>query len=269
MRHNRAMQIFSKLLPVSIAFSLLAATIGAFADGKSNAAALTERWYQIEVLVYEPIQKTTAGEAWPATSTEEQPKSLIQLAPINEIRTTSKSNLNAFQQLAPETLNLSVIAKKLANSRGYRVITLQGWQQPVKQRHEAESVHFTDKQITDTMTTNSGEVILNPPRSTLIDAIEPLTDDMGLLSEEMPAKIDGSITVSVSRYLHMALNLRYHNPNVYLAEQIALQKPEEVIIENFMMKQSRRMRSKKVHVFDHPYFGVIAVITPVERIINR
>lgn len=66
----------------------------------------------------------------------------------------------------------------------------------------------------------------------------------------------------------MALNIRYYNPDVYLAEQIALQKPDEVIIDAFELKQSRRMRSKEVHVFDHPYFGVIANIIPVERVIT-
>jgi len=262
------MQTFNKRLLVSISCSLLLIASNMAAADKTGTKALTETWYQIEVLIYEPIKQTIAGEAWPAISNEELPAAMVELTPISESSTISNTQINAFSQLAPETLVLAETANKLTASRRYRIITFQGWQQPVKQRHEAESVHLTSKQLTEPLTTETNAAILNPPQDIDNNIAEPLYDEAGLLIEDEPAKIDGTVTVSLSRYLHMALNLRYHNPDVYLAEQIALQKPEEVIIENFMMTQSRRMRSKEVHVFDHPYFGVIAVITPVERIIN-
>jgi len=33
-------------------------------------------------------------------------------------------------------------------------------------------------------------------------------------------------------------------------------------VPDIRLKQQRRMRSKEIHYFDHPRFGVVALITP-------
>ena len=273
----------NRLLATLALISICAVILPLHAVEPAATEPQVETWYQIEVLVYEPIEHTVANESWPVTLDEKESESLIQLTPIAEstrpnsssaITTPDTNLINAFQKLPPETLILAETANKLTQSRNYRIITLQGWQQPVKQRHEAEAVHLTDKPLpldnaasNPVVITPQGEQILNSPTEELIPPAEPQLDENGFLIKEIPARINGSVTVSLSRYLHMALNIRYYNPDVYLAEQIALQKPDEVIIDTFELKQSRRMRSKEVHVFDHPYFGVIATIIPVERVI--
>ena len=284
LRHNDAMKNINRLLPTLALISIFAGIQPSYAAEPAAAEPQVETWYQIEVLVYEPIEHTIANESWPVALDEKKSESLIQLMPIAEstllnssatIATPNTNLINAFQKLPPGTLTLSETANKLTQARNYRIISLQGWQQPVKQRHEAEAVHLTDKLLPiDIAASNpvvlapQGELILNPPTDELLTPIEPLLDENGFLIEEIPARINGSVTVSLSRYLHMALNIRYYNPDVYLAEQTALQKPDDVIIDTFELKQSRRMRSKEVHVFDHPYFGVIATIIPVERVIS-
>ncbi len=66
------------------------------------------------------------------------------------------------------------------------------------------------------------------------------------------AWIDGTATVAVERYLHLALDLQLHLPDTGAqAAQIRL-------------TEQRRMRSRELHYFDNPRFGVIAVITPYE-----
>jgi hypothetical protein len=69
------------------------------------------------------------------------------------------------------------------------------------------------------------------------------------------------VTVSLSRYLHLSTDITYYNPEVYLAEQIAQQNIDAPSIEHFRLVESRRMRSKEIHYIDHPYFGIIALIT--------
>lgn len=221
--------------------------------------AKTVTWYQIEVLVYEPVRQSTAGETWPAISNDGIPASTIELAPVS-IRNKSNKRVNAFQKLASATLNLSEIANKLRASRRYRVITLQGWQQPVKPRRKAKPVHLTSKQVT---------TINYETRQSEIQNNKIILNSLSQPEDKIPARIDGTVTVSLSRYLHMALKLRYYNTDVYLGEQIALQNMDEAMINTFMMKQSRRMRSKEIHAFDHPYFGVIATITPIQRAIRN
>ena len=289
MRHNNYMKNPYRLF-------LLLQFIGIFAVTQPLYAAETptERWYQIEVLVYEPVEHAIANERWPAVVNDDTPKSLIELEPIiatepvsptqpRAIETPAATQIDnaelipAFQQLLPEELTLAETADKLIQAGRYRIITLQGWQQPVKQRHEADAVHLTDKPETPAEPETEdgkpltfdpqGNIVLNAPVDGVIPPAQTEFDESSLIVEEIPARIDGSVTVSLSRYLHMALNIRYYNPDVYLAEQIALQNQDEIIIDTFELKQSRRMRSKEVHVFDHPYFGVIATIIPVERIV--
>jgi hypothetical protein len=71
--------------------------------------------------------------------------------------------------------------------------------------------------------------------------------------------VDGSVRVAVERYLHLYLNLQLHTP--VNDEQLELL---EYDIPEFRLTEHRRMRSKEVHYFDNPRFGVIALITPYE-----
>lgn len=57
--------------------------------------------------------------------------------------------------------------------------------------------------------------------------------------------IQGTATVYLNRYLHL---------------DVQLSKEET----NSQMSQKRRMRSKELHYIDHPKFGILAQITPVE-----
>lgn len=57
--------------------------------------------------------------------------------------------------------------------------------------------------------------------------------------------IRGSATVYLNRYLHLDVQLRKDESNA-------------------QMSQNRRMRSKELHYLDHPQFGILAQITPVE-----
>lgn len=75
------------------------------------------------------------------------------------------------------------------------------------------------------------------------------------------AYVDGLVRVSVERYLHLDLNLRLHLPAT-TTEAAAL----EYGVPEIRLRQKRRMRSNELHYFDHPRFGVIALITPYEPV---
>jgi hypothetical protein len=62
--------------------------------------------------------------------------------------------------------------------------------------------------------------------------------------------LGGQIALSRGRYLHLTLDLLFRLP--------------EESGQQFVMRQTRRMRSNERHYIDHPKFGVIAVITPSE-----
>lgn len=62
--------------------------------------------------------------------------------------------------------------------------------------------------------------------------------------------LTGQIALSRGRYLHLTLDLVFE--------------PVDAGGQRFVLRQTRRMRSNERHYIDHPKFGVIAVITPVQ-----
>ncbi len=71
--------------------------------------------------------------------------------------------------------------------------------------------------------------------------------------------VEGSVKVAVERYLHLYLDLKLIDPSLAVeAGYSGYELPE------FRLHQHRRMRSGELHYFDHPKFGVLAVITPVK-----
>ncbi len=61
-------------------------------------------------------------------------------------------------------------------------------------------------------------------------------------------KLSGQASLARGRYLHLLLDLTYQAPDG----------------QRYLLREERRMRSKEKHYFDHPYFGVIALVTPKE-----
>jgi hypothetical protein len=112
----------------------------------------------------------------------------------------------------------------LRRSANYRPIAYLAWRQPVYDRDQARAL------VLPSATDASGD-----------------------------AYVDGSVKVAVERYLHLYLDLQLHLP-------VHSQEPEAMghEIPEFRLTESRRMRSKEIHYFDHPRFGVIALITPYE-----
>ncbi len=104
----------------------------------------------------------------------------------------------------------------LNRSAQYRTLAYVAWRQPVTDRADARPVSLSERGGNDT------------------------------------AWVDGTATVAVERYLHLALDLQLHLPGTDAqAAQIRL-------------TEQRRMRSRELHYFDNPRFGVIALITPYE-----
>jgi hypothetical protein len=72
--------------------------------------------------------------------------------------------------------------------------------------------------------------------------------------------LTGTVTLERGRFLHLALDLAYTTstpPARLLAPNAA---PGPV---TFWIHQDRRMKPFERHYFDHPAFGVVAIVTPV------
>ena len=76
----------------------------------------------------------------------------------------------------------------------------------------------------------------------------PLTATTPLpLGDLLPAgNLTGSTALALGRYLHLTLDLSFR---------------PEGSTQSYVLRQTRRMRSKERHYIDHPAFGVIALVT--------
>jgi hypothetical protein len=236
-----------------------------------------------------------------------------------------------FVALAPELLQLESAAGNLRRSSAYNVLLHRGWRQEVTGRDEAVKIHIHGDMATEAFEEelNAAETMVMEPevdpatiqpaipneqmqgQDTVMDAIDVLHgSDVGEgsgvfppMGEREPAApplrmpLDGTLTVSLSRYLHMDLDLvlqktlpvveitqpeTMDSANVADDELITIiEHPADVDMKRgnalpggttepalrhfyFRMTQSRRMRSTELHYFDHPMFGVLAVIRPYE-----
>ncbi len=107
--------------------------------------------------------------------------------------------------LGSSSMRLSGIASRLRNKAGYKTILHRAWRQNVISPKNAKPIR--------------------------------------LHSDSTP--LDGTIKVSVKRYLHADLDLLLKNGNGY------------------RLQASRKMRSKEIHYIDHPKMGVLILITPL------
>lgn len=153
----------------------------------------------------------------------------------------------AFAQLSPDELNLRPIANRIRRESRYKLLDHMGWQQPVV----------------------SGK---NPA---------VLTQAGEYYGEQR--ELDGTIHITRSRYLHLHTDLWL---SVFSADDAVMDQERQALINTYAnrypelaggieksgyfpaaeytLKQSRRMRSGETHYIDHPYFGLVVLITPVE-----
>lgn len=260
MRHNKHMA--NKFLTSTLFAALLSTTTVALAE---DPVPEQPRWFQVELIFFEPLESTSTGEVWPEpeiiseTEQPEQPTATELLAPLQPIVIRDKPGITprAFQLLNPSDFAMSDLTQQLLDSKQYRILSHIAWRQPTVKLANSRAVHVHDELMQEDALipiTNEPLVLNNLP-----DPLEQLETDI------KKKRFDGTVKVSLSRYLHLKADITYYNPEVYLSEQIAQQSIDAPSIEYFKLVESRRMRSKKIHYLDHPYFGIIALITPYDR----
>ncbi len=152
-------------------------------------------------------------------------------------------------------------------------------------------------QATQTMGVDINPLTLEPIPEQMDGAIEGVAQDdrregVDKINKTRPP-LEGLVRVSLSRYLHLMVDLTYSRevrvPARPLIFETSSQENEALIlvrenppatalsdgftgmetirIKPFRLIESRRMRSKEVHYIDHPAFGLVALITPYERIL--
>ncbi len=279
--HARAFSLTLMLFLLAMLLPMLA-TAGA----KSAPPSLEDaRWFQVELILF--AQRNGGpldAEQWPDIAGPTLPDTLLELHLPQDASTaknrvsanaTSRSSENrlklppAYQILGDDALQLTDTVKKLQRSSRFTPLLHIAWQQPTYNRQQAQPIFFMEGMDKPLSIKASGTI--TPGSDNKIGPPNPL--------------FVGSVTLSVERYLHLAADLFYRQP---VAQQLAIpisdldlwyDRPYPTLKEpqgpayrlkswqamrGFQLKESRRMRSKEIHYLDHPFMGLVVVITPVE-----
>lgn len=125
-----------------------------------------------------------------------------------------------FEVLTDDQMRLQDQLTTLRNSRDFRPLAHAGWRQPIY--------------------SNANETTLDLARVA-----------------RLPATLDGTASVYVSRFLHLTLALELADNRVGGGTST-----DSVI---FSLAERRKMRSGELHFFDHPRFGALALISRTDR----
>ena len=198
------------------------------------------REYEIELLIFRNLVQNDAGEVWPVDFSDWFEEEPVDNTDISEPLDPPPRAVVTW--LPKSQFRLTAQRNALARSAPYRPIAHLAWRQAVPGRRQAKALELPGGQH-------------NPDR----------------------AYVDGLVRVAVERYLHLDLDLRLHLPDsaIQVAPQDNQAVPEDYQdqtasqdfgVPDIRLRQQRRMRSKELHYFDHPRFGVIALITPYEPV---
>jgi len=204
----------------------LGVTFMSFCNAESDSPP---KQYEIELLLFRNLVQNDGGEAWPIDYSawfDELEEEDVGLDPDLQANPESNDETGGTQWLPRNALRLRAHWQTMKNSARYRPLAHVAWRQVVVDRQRAEAITLP---------------------STLSAEAEP------------EPYIDGTVRVAVERYLHLYLDLQLHSySGVDEFELLEYENPE------FRLREHRRMRSKELHFFDHPRFGVLALITPYE-----
>jgi hypothetical protein len=216
--------------PAMIRRALIAALLLATAAAAGAADTDAPAWYDVEVLVFKNNAPADGGEIWPADPGHPDLEKAVELVPVPQANPLPGSP-QPFQQLDETAFTLKTAATRLTGSPNYKPLLHLAWLQPAGAQTDAPAVHIHTDGSRDAAGTEDARTL------------------------------DGSIRLSRSRFLHVDVDLVYHDAGVRSsASGSGSDEPPTL----FRLQQSRRVNSGELHYFDNPVFGLLVKVTPHE-----
>lgn len=252
------MKMFVRFSPRWLLSVLLCLTVvPAYAADQSQNQ---NQWYAVELIVFAQTHPDAGNETWPATP------GLPNLTGAQDIPTVAVAG-SPLQPLPADQFKLQAEADKLANDSDYEVLLHTGWVQlgvpggkgiPVR-------IHTAlPAAADDAAPATPAAVVPATPAGSVTPA--PAAATPVASAPDAQPRLDGVVTLTLSRYLHLDVDLVLRGEPAAPADSggffgTPTQQPQ---VQLYRLQESRRMRSKEIHYFDHPMFGVLAQVTPYD-----
>lgn len=221
----------SKLLAVAI-FSAL--------TGINSAKAADQ--YTVEVLVFTASnyafdRNTTGNEIWK----EDSKRALSNIIPQNKSAKTPKNSKND-----PITFNtgkkLTDYLNLLKQNSNYQILKYISWSQPTLSKKRSPKVPFSSAR-----------------------------EDDNDLPSEIHSDLEGSVKFYLGSFLQLDLNLTYSpqsDLNLESSDDATKDSTDlhgTMVRGKYTIREKRRVRIDEINYFDHPMFGVIAMVFPSDK----
>lgn len=247
------------------------------------AAAVSEeedrdRWFDVEILLFTvDNEDAVAMEHWPENPGMSHGDEAIELAPalLPDLEAPGSEDegqaatppVIPYQLLPQAEQHLVAVENKLALSGDFTPFFHIAWRQPAFSREEtggAVHIHWEEQEGIEDSVPEVSDSLTAPPHFPLSTRSELFRSE----SSRQRAWLDGLITVSVNRYLHFDVDLLYDQAHGEAGQSnffglFSLFNGERSP-HLFRIQQNRRLRSGELQYFDHPRFGMIALVTPYE-----
>lgn len=187
--------------------------------------------YEVEVILFEDTTGVYNNvENWEAT--ENTLRQAQQEADTETSETATKAKKGEYTLLKPDRFRLNKQAQRLVDHPDYNILLHTAWKQPGLDKPEAFAV------------------------------------PVNTASENDTSYITGSITLVMSRYLHIHADMHYYKPtpaitpSINFSDQSVPTTATGTPMQSYPVMFERRMRSRETHYIDHPMVGMIILATP-------
>ncbi|MDY6827909.1 MAG: CsiV family protein [Pseudomonadota bacterium] len=229
------------------------------------------RWYQVNLLVFRHLYPD-ATETWPRTALE-IPQDWTRLVPPEAVASTPRRRgAVATPQIAPRMLEAH---RQLRNSRDFRPLAVLAWREALEENQSGSAVLIEVAGEPGIDLPIHGWVRLRLNRylhiqtqlwtlrraSDASPAMPALTWNAPQLPTLAPAFPTPDNPVDFVLRGYRALPFQ---PPRDAPLKIAHLLGADPVVEIASMSQSRRMRSGELHYLDHPRFGLLVLVEPVD-----
>lgn len=239
-----------------------------------SAYAKEDQWYQVEVLVFEHLDKAGLQESYPLNPGRPNLSAARSLLDASKAQSAGGEMQN-YVLVSNDALKLNDAKDKIQKQGTFRVILHKGWKQKISDKGLSESLRLVGGKSYSSKGSSAGDDMQQ-------------NDTLGANADVKKSayEVDGTIKVSKSRYLHVDTDLILTKPMRVLStatgvqgslnagssatfanvsNRSAWQQEANARLQSFRLKQSIKMKSSDVQYIDHPMYGMLVTIKPEKQ----
>jgi hypothetical protein len=272
-------------------FLVLLSLMPGAAQAQSDAAPKAELVprYDVEIIIFKNLKVPTSKEFVLPVSSPSKSENMLDLSSPTSVAAAREKG---YEVLPANDFRLLDVVTRLVESPRYELLMHVAWRQPGLELEQVMPVWIKagriygneyisiDSKIEefDNNAQISGLTEKQPrtfefDEQTLESQKLLLQEEQSRLSHDDLYELEGKITIALSRYLHVYTDLVLRRPRILAdpvlanpaeAQYLAAHAADTRILNNHLLREHRRMRSKNLHYLDSPEFAMLVLITPFE-----